>query len=142
MFKRKNGQHNIKYFKKLASTAFTNGALTCVDSNGYLIPATASTTEHVGVILRAVTATDSDFASATFVPVDMCGSTDMFIADVSAGTVAQTAVGEFHDLNSTGDKVDISANAVKQVYIADVLVSQSQVVVVVNGMAGVDETGA
>lgn len=142
MFKRKNGKHNIMYFKKLASTAFTNGALTYVDSNGYLNPANATSANHTGVILRAVASTDSDYASATYVPVDVCGTTDQFIADVSAGTVAQTAVGAYYDLDSTGSKVDLSATSVKAVFVTEILTASSQVVVIVNDMAGNDDTGA
>lgn len=141
MFKRKEDKHDVKYFKKKVSTAFTNGGLVNVDSSGYLIPATASSVNHVGVVMTAVTSADSDYASATYIPVDMCRPNDLFIADVSAGTVAQTAVGAYYDLNSTGDKVDLSATSVKAVYVQDILASTSQVVVMVNSMAGVDETG-
>lgn len=142
MFKRKEGKHEVKYFKKLASTAFTNGGLVNVDANGYLIPATASSINHVGVILRSVATTSEDYAKAVFVPVDMASPTDLFIADVSAGTVAQTAVGAYYDLNSTGDKVDLSATSVKAVYVQDILSASSQVVVLINSMAGVDESGS
>lgn len=141
MFKRKEDKHDVKYFKKKVSTAFINGGLTTVDTNGYLIPATASTVNHVGVIMLTVASTDADYASATFVPVDMCRPNDLFIADVSAGTVAQTAVGAYYDLDSTGAKVDLSATSVKAVYVQDILTATSQVVVIVNSMAGVDETG-
>ena len=142
MIKRKNGQHNIMYFRKKASTAFINGGLCNVDSNGYLLPATNTSANHVGVILITVASTDADYASATFVPVDVCRTTDLFIADVSAGTVAQTAVGAYYDLNSTGDKVDLSATTTKQVYVQDILSATSQVVILVNSTAGADETGA
>lgn len=142
MIKRKNGQHNIQYFKKKVSTAFINGALCNVDSNGFLIPATNTSVNHVGVILVTVAATDSDYASATFVPVDVCRTTDLFIADVSAGTVAQTAVGAYYDLNATGDKVDLSATTTKQVYVQDILDAQDQVVIIVNSTAGADESGS
>lgn len=141
MFIRKNEKHNIQYFKKKASTAFINGGLCSVDSNGFLIPATATSVQHVGVILREVLTTSDDYTGTGYVPVDVCRPTDLFIADVSAGTVAQTVVGEYHDLNSTGDKVDLSASSVKQVFVQDIMASTSQVVVIVNGMAGVDETG-
>ena len=130
------------YFKKKVSTAFINGALCNVDSNGYLIPATATSINHVGVILVTVASTDSDYASATFVPVDVCRTTDLFIADVSAGTVAQTAVGAYYDLNSTGDKVDLSSTTTKQVYVQDILTASSQVVIIVSSTAGVDESGS
>ena len=141
MFKRKEDKHDVRYFKKLASTTFINGGLVSVDSNGYLIKATASSVNHVGVIMREVLTTSSDYAEASWVPVDMCSPNDLFIADVSAGTVAQTNVGAYYDLNSTGDKVDLSATAVKAVYVQDILLAQGKVVVMVNSMAGVDETG-
>ena len=142
MIKRKSGAHNIQYFKKKASTVFINGALCNVDSNGFLIPATASSINHVGTILLTVAATDADYASATMVPVDVARTTDLFIADVSAGTVAQTAVGAYYDLNSTGDKVDLSATTTKQVYVQDINVATSQVVIIVSSTAGVDESGS
>lgn len=142
MFKRKNEKHNIMYFQKKVSTLFTNGGLCTVDSNGFLIPGNATSVQHVGIIMRDVVATDADYATAiVYVPVDMCRPNDSFIADVSAGTVAQTLVGEYHDLDTTGAKVDASANSVKQVFVVGVLTAQSQVIVQVNGMAGVDETG-
>ena len=141
MFKRKNGKHNILYFKKKASTAFINGALTYIDSNGYLNPASATSVNHVGAILKAVSSSDDDYASTTYVPVDAANSVDEFIADVSAGTIAQTAVGAFYDLNSTGDKVDLSATSVKAVFVTEILSASSQVVVQINSMAGVDESG-
>ncbi len=141
MIKRKTGVHNIQYFKKKASTAFINGALVNVDSDGFLIPATASSVNHLGTILKTVAATDSDYASTTAVPVDMATSIDEFTADVSAGTVAQTAVGAYYDLNSTGDKVDLSATTVKQVYVKAVNTANSTVTIIVSSTAGVDESG-
>lgn len=142
MFKRKEDKHNVRYFKKLVSTAFIINQVVSVDSDGFLIPATASTVSHVGVIMRAVVAGDSDYATAiVYVPVDMARPNDLWVADVSAGTVAQTAVGAYYDLNSTGDKVDLSATSTKQVYVQDILAASSQVVVMINDMAGVDDTG-
>jgi len=141
MLKRKNDKHNIQYYSKKASTAFINGGLVSVDVNGFLIPATATSVNHVGIIIIDVLATDADYAATTKVPVDAMGPNDEVIADVSAGTIAQTVVGEYHDLNTTGDKVDLSAAAVKAVYVKDILPASSQVVVTINSMAGVDETG-
>lgn len=142
MIKRKSGPHNIQYFKKKASTAFINGALCNVDANGFLIPATATSINHVGTILKTIAATDSDYASTTMVPVDMAGTIEEFTAEVSAGTVAQTAVGAYYDLNSTGDKVDLSSTTTKQVYVKDINVAASTVTIIVSSTAGVDETGA
>lgn len=142
MFKRKEDKHNVRYFKKLVSTTFINGGVVSVDSNGYLIKATATSVNHVGVIMREVLTTSEDYATAiVYVPVDMASTTDLWIADVSAGTVAQTVVGDFFDLNSTGDKVDLSASTVHQVYVQDILAATSQVVVLINSTAGADESG-
>lgn len=142
MIKRKGGAHNIQYFKKKASTAFINGALCYIDTNGFLVPATASSVNHLGTIQKTIAATDADYASTTMVPVDVARTVDLFIADVSAGTVAQTAVGAYYDLNSTGDKVDLSATTTKQVYVQDINTANSTVTIIVSSTAGVDETGS
>ncbi len=141
MIKRKNDKHVITYFKKKVSTVFINGAVCSLDSNGYLIPATATSVNHVGVIMTAVTATDSDYASATYVPVDIGHTTDLWVADVSAGTVTQTVVGDYFDFNSTGDKVDLSASTVHQVFVVDILSASSQVVIQISSLASADESG-
>lgn len=143
MIQRKNGAHKIMYFKKKASTAIANGALVYIDTDGYLNPASASSTNHIGVSMVAVASTDADYASTTKIPVDIANSsTDVFEAEVSAGTVAQTAVGAYYDLNSTGDKVDLSATSVKAVYVVDINTAKGTVFVQINSLAAVDETGA
>lgn len=143
MIKRKNGAHNVMYFKKKASTAIPLGAIVSLDSDGYLIPATASTTAHIGVCMEVIATTDSDYSSTRKVMVDkLNSSTDVFTAEVSAGTVAQTAVGAFYDLNSTGDKVDLSATSVKAVYVVDINTAAGTVDIQINSLASVDETGA
>lgn len=143
MITRKNGAHKVAYFKKKASTAIPLGAIVSLDSDGYLIPATASTTSHIGVSMEVIASTDSDYSSTRAVMVDTCNSsTDMFEAEVSAGTVAQTAVGAHYDLNSTGDKVDLSATSVKAVYVVGINTAKGTVIIQINSLAAVDETGA
>lgn len=143
MIQRKNGAHKIAYFKKKASTAILNGALVSLDTDGFLIPATASSVNHVGVCMEAIAATDSDYSSTRKVMVDIANSsTDQFEAEVSAGTVAQTVVGAYFDLNSTGDKVDLSATTVKQVFVVDMNTAKSTVTIQINSLAAVDETGS
>jgi len=142
MFKRKNGATNVRYFQKKASQAFTNGGLVSLDTNGYLIPANATSTGHLGVVLVSVASTDADYAETTRLPVDCVSPTDVLVADVSAGTVAQTAVGAYYDLDSTGAKVDLSGTTTKQVFVTDINTATSEVEVIVNSTAGVDETGA
>ena len=142
MFKRKEDKHNVRFFKKLVSTVFTNGGLVNVDANGYLTPADATSVDHVGIILRDVKTTDDDYATAiVYVMVDACSPNDLLTASVSAGTVAQTAVGAYYDLDSTGAQVDLSATSVKAVYVQDINTATGEVVVQINSMAGVNESG-
>lgn len=142
MILRKNGANKIAYFKKKVSTAINLGAIVSIDTDGFLIPATASSVNHVGVCMEKIASTDSDYAVARDVMVDIAqSSTDQFEAEVSAGTVAQTAVGAYFDLNSTGDKVDLSATTVKQVFVVGVNTAKSTVTIQINSLASVDESG-
>ena len=142
MIKRKNNEHKIAYFKKKASTAIPLGALVYVDSDGYLNPASASSVNHVGVSMEAIASSDSDYSSTRKVMVDIGSPTDIFEASVSAGTVAQTAVGAYYDLSSTGDSVDLSATSVKAVFVVDINTAAGTVFIQVSSLASVDETGA
>lgn len=97
MFTRYNSEPNIQAYKKKASTAFSKNALVANDSNGFLVPATASSTINgiVGIILRDVVAADPDYASAEYVEVDVPRrDEDQFIADNVTTSAAQTDVGE------------------------------------------------
>lgn len=101
MFVRYNSEPNIQPYKKKASTAFSKNALVAFDSDGYIIPATASSTINglVGVILQDVASTDADYASATMVPVDVPRRLeDQFVADNVTTSAAQTDVGETVEL--------------------------------------------
>lgn len=113
MFVRYNSEPNIQVYKKKASTAFSKGALCELDSNGFLAPATASSTINgiVGVIMQDVASTDSDYASNTMIPVDVPRRLeDLFIADCVTTTPAQTDVGEVVELvDSLTINVGISA---------------------------------
>lgn len=142
MIIRKNGEHKIAYFKKKASTAIPAGALVYIDTDGFLNPASASSTNHIGVSMEAIASTDSDYSSTRRVMVDIGNPTDLFEAEVSAGTINQTAVGAYYDLNSTGDKVDLSATSVKAVYVVDINSAKSTVTIQISSLASVDETGA
>lgn len=97
MFVRYNSEPNIQPFKKKASTAFSKNALVAFDTDGYIVPATASSTVNgiVGIIMQDVASTDEDYAVASMVPIDVPRrDEDQFIADAVTTTLAQTDVGE------------------------------------------------
>lgn len=101
MFIRYNSEPNIQPYKKKASTAFSKNSLVAFDTNGFLVPATASSTINglVGVILQDIASGDADYASATMVPVDVPRRLeDQFVADNVVTSAAQTDVGEACEL--------------------------------------------
>lgn len=112
---RDESESNIKPFKKKASTAFANGNIVFVDSNGLLDVAAAATAaaDIVGVIIEDVVAADADYALNTFKSVDVFrkhNDADTFRLVVETGSPAQTMVGELHDLTAAG-KADLSASS-------------------------------
>lgn len=96
MFKRISGSPRLSWFPKKASTAFNVGDLVYPDGSGAIQPADATSGEHLGVILKKVVSTDSDYASTTMVPVDVAGPDDIFEADAAGLTAAK--VGTYMDL--------------------------------------------
>lgn len=97
MFIRYNSEPNIQPYAKKASTAFSKNCVVAVDSNGFVLPATASTTINaiVGICMQDIASTDPDYASATMIPIDVPRRLeDQFVADAVTTTLAQTDVGE------------------------------------------------
>lgn len=115
MFKRASGKPNIEWYPKIVSVAFANGNLTYWDGSGFIQPADATSGDHAGVILREVVAADADFATTDKVPVDICGTRDIFEVDVETGTLTTAMIGEQFDLVADGDAIDVTATAKKVV---------------------------
>ena len=112
--RRKGGTKTI-YLPVTTSTAFTKDTLVTF-SGGYITAAAAGTAsaDIVGVIRKTIASTDSDYATARFVPVEV--PTERFTvweADVTSGLVAADVLKEV-DLTDAGT-VDRSASSVKAV---------------------------
>lgn len=122
-FRRISGKHRVEWWPKKASTAFTYGSLVYPDGSGAIQPADSTSGEHIGVILKTVASTDSDYASTTKVPVDVCGEDDVFEADVT-GTLTSAMVGTYLDL-STALVVNAAATS-KQVVLCVGFISASK----------------
>lgn len=92
----------LRFYKKTASTAFAVNSLVAwpASQTGYFIPATSSTTNHIGTILKTVAATDSDYASNTLEPVlvPTAGADSIWLA-TTTGTAVATDVGGNFDLS-------------------------------------------
>lgn len=136
-FNRTKSEPQIQSFIKKASTAMNFGDAVFIDANGFLDKAGATTTpsDIVGVVQETISSTDSDYATARDIAVDIAekgDNGDWFIATVGAGTPAQTNVGEAHDLTSAGT-VDLTAQSVKAVKVVRII-STTQVAVVFTGV--------
>lgn len=120
------GKFHTEWYPKKVSTTFAVNDLVYLDGNGYLDRTTSTTATAVGLIQIAVASTDSDYASATMVPV-LVGDVDAeFLCDVGTGTAAQTDVGEFIDLKDH-DEVDVTASTYDIFYVTG-FVSTTQVI--------------
>ncbi len=131
MFILKSGKPTIKYFPKKASTVFALNSLVQPQSGSpsSIQPATSSSTEHVGIILRAVTAADADYTSNTLVPVMLLDNVD-FEVDVAV-TATSSDVLKQVDL-SDASTVNPSGTTHQVVTITDILAGGGKVVVRVN----------
>jgi len=134
MFKRISGKPKVEWYAKDASVAFVNGGLVYWNGTGELIPADATSGDHAGVILRAVTSADSDYAtSLAKVPVDTITPDDVFEADVITGTLTTAMVGNRYDIDATGSGVDVTATSKKVVTVVG-FVSASKALVKINAV--------
>lgn len=93
------GKTLVKWLPRTASVTFTAGNLVQL-TNGLVATATNQSTKHVGIILKGVASTDSDFATAAVkvpvqVPVDLYHEIE---ADVT-GTLATTDLEGQFDLS-------------------------------------------
>jgi hypothetical protein len=78
----------IEMYMRAASTAYPIDSLVAADgdnSTQAFVVATASTVQHLGVLQRAVAATDSNYATATKEPV-LVDEDGIWEVDVLAGT--------------------------------------------------------
>ena len=129
MIKLNLGESVITGYKKVASETFALNDVVTRNSSGYLTKATATTPrgELLGLIQRAVLATDEDYAQNTVVPVAEFDCESEFIADVDTGTAVQSMVGKRYDLNDHNG-VNVNSQLQKAVQIKKVI-STSKVIV-------------
>ena len=135
MFVRHSGKPKIAFWPKKASTAFSNHALVYPDGSGAVQPADSTSGGHIGVIAKAITSADDDYASNTLVPIDEVGPEDIFEVDVGNGTATAALVGTYIDLY---DSVSVNVSATsKQVVFVVGFISASKLLVKINASAGV-----
>jgi len=107
------GRTKVVFYPKAASTAFSKDSLVYFNGSGEIIPADSTSGDHIGIILKAIASTDSDYASKTLVPVEVPQEPQCELeADATGLTAAK--VGTTMDLTdaSTVDGANASKDAV------------------------------
>lgn len=121
------GNIHTEWYPKVVSTAFAMNDLVYLDANGYLTPAIdGANIVPLGLIQKTVAATDSDYATATMVPVLVGDKDTEFLCDVSTGTAALTDCGEWIDIDDA-NSVDVNASTY-DVFFVTKFISTTQVV--------------
>jgi hypothetical protein len=121
MIKPYRGNFHTEWYAKLASTTFTINDLVYIDGDGYLIKAVdGANIVPVGLIQQTVAATDTDYASATKVPVLVGDKDAEYLCDVSTGSAATTDIGEWIDIDDH-NSVDVTASTYDVFFVTDVI---------------------
>lgn len=134
-FKLAKGNYKIKYFPKKASTEFAVGDLVYADGSGAVQPADSTSGDHIGVIQKKISSTDSDYADNTMVPVLVPDTDAEFEVDVDTGTALTTAmVGGRYDLTDA-NSLNVGGTSKKVVTITG-FISATKALVQINAMIG------
>lgn len=110
-----SGDWDIMYFRKKESTAFACNSFVAFETNGGagdpIEPADAADTKLLGICLKTVASTDSDYASNTRIPVAVPRNhTAELEGDVGTGTLTVADEGLEMDLKDA-DEIDQSASS-------------------------------
>ena len=130
------GPAKTEGWRKTASVAIAANSILGLDgTDGYVRQANAATTRIVGISLRKITSSSTDYASNSVIPVIIPSSDDVFEADTT-GTATQANVGERYDIgtNTDGTAQNVNLSGTTQGVITVVeFISSSKVLVKLNG---------
>jgi hypothetical protein len=117
-----NGPVHVEFYPKTASTLFSFDEPVALDTTGTLIPYTPGIAAPcLGLIKKAITATDSDYASTTRVPVEVGNYDTEYLFDATTTAAAATDVGEYVDYVEATMSVNVGSSAQNDVYVTQVL---------------------
>ena len=121
---RPNGPSHVEFYPKTASTVFAFNDPVYLSTDGTLIAYTPGVAApFLGLIKKAVVATDSDYASTTRVPVEVGNYDTEYLFDASTTAAAATDVGEYVDYVAATVSVNVGSTAQDDVYVTQVISS-------------------
>lgn len=113
MIKHLRGPVTVVWRKKKASTAMTANTFLARSAAGLMTPATATSTEILGLAMRTITSSDSDYASNTLIPVLVpLNDTAIFLSSGEAHNCTEAMNGEFVDITDA-DTINGGANSLE-----------------------------
>lgn len=121
------GKIQCESYPKTASTAFSVGQAVVLTS-GQLATATTTSTKQVGVCMRKVASSDSDYASTTPVSVWSLQPDTEFLVDGITGTATAALVGTQCDIASGGLTADVGTDVHHQLTITKFIDASTVVV--------------
>lgn len=96
------GKFHIEYWAKKASTAFTKDCLVQKTSGAETVePCTSSSTDILGINIKTIASTDSDYASKTLIPIVVPDSPASEIEGDVTNTLLSTDPGTKFDLSDS-----------------------------------------
>lgn len=115
---RPNGPTHVSFYPKTASTVFAFGDPVYLDTTGTLLAYTPGVAApFLGLIKKAIAATDSDYASTTRVPVEVGNYDTEYLFDATTTAAAATDVGEYVDYVAATVSVNVGSSAQNDVYV-------------------------
>lgn len=114
------GKFVTEWYPKKVSTAFAMNDMVYIDTNGFVDKATSTSTPVIGLIQKVVASTDTDYATASLVPVLVPGVDAEFLCDVSTGSAATTDIGEFIDIDDE-NSVNVTASSIDVFFVTSIL---------------------
>jgi len=130
-----SGRVVTEWYPKVASTVFAQGDLVYFNETGEIIPADSTSGDHLGIIQKAIAATDADYASETLVPVQVIQPGQSVRCDNVDGTLTAAMIGGFYDL-SNAESVNVAAQS-KNVVLVKRFISATEGIFMVNALASV-----
>ncbi len=109
------------------------GDLLIADGSGAVTVATSTSEAHIGVLRKAITASDSDYASNTLVPVEVPLESYVVWRVETNSTAASSLIGTYIDL--TDQNTANEAASAKDALLVVGVPSSSEVDVVINSLA-------
>lgn len=131
-FKLRKGRSVIENWPIAASQVVVAGDLVYI-SSGTVIPADSTSGDHMGIALKTIATTDSDYAVAKSLPVLKAYADNVYEVDVDTGTALTAAmVGGAYDLTDA-NSLNVGATSKKVVTIVG-FISATKALVKINSI--------